>query len=120
MIDMRLDANHDIDITNAQAWLITGDDEVAQDVDHSLQLFLGESFMDPSDGLPFFDRILVRNVNEADVFQIYQSYILARPGIATVDDLQLERNRETRELDIFAKATTISGAQIEVDTTIGV
>jgi len=115
MSDIKLTADgHDIDMTNSTPSLVTGRDAIAQHLKIALRFFLGEWFLDTQQGIPFFDRILLRNYNEADVLQIFRSEILKVDGITGIQDLEITINAETRTMTVTGRATSIDG---EIDFT---
>jgi len=117
MSDIKLTTGHDIDLTNGSPSLVTGRDAIAQHLNIALRFFLGEWFLDTSQGVPYFDRILVRGFNEADIQQIFRSEILKVDGITGVQSLEIDLDSEARTMTIDGRATSIDG---EIDFTLEV
>lgn len=120
LIDLKLNAaTHDIDLTDGSPSLIEGRDADAQDIDTALQLFQGEWYLNPFDGLPYHDRILIRNVNEGDVLSIYSDYLQRRRSVSNVDELDVQIDAGTdRSLTVVGRVTDSSGSPLPVDTQI--
>ncbi len=108
----------DIVFTNGSLTLVTGRDAIVQGLDEAIQLAQGEWYLDPNDGLPWLDRIIIRNVNEADVLQIMAAYILRQTGIFSLDELNLDIDANTRESNVTGQARDDTNAPIAVSSTI--
>jgi len=100
MPTLKLNADGDIDLSSGGAEIISAEDETQQHITTRLKSVRGDWFLDPSIGLPLFDRILVRNVNDADVQNIYSTYIAATPGVDSVSTLTLTELKQQRVLQI--------------------
>ena len=110
MTDIALDGGGDILLTDGAAALVDGADGVVQPLFIHLRTFQGEWFLNLRAGLPYFERILIRGANEADLFQIYHDAILSRPGIASVDSLSVDfGSSDNRVLSISGEATSNEG-----------
>jgi hypothetical protein len=110
-VDIKLNKlSHDIDITNGSPSLITGRDAIHQHLKIRILWFQGEWFLSPDLGIPYFSRIFIRNVNEADVVSIYTNVTANTPGIKSVDSVTLDPDFESREVTITIKATDINGS----------
>lgn len=119
MIDLALDpATHDLDLTGGGASLVTGRDADRQDIDQALRFFEGEWFLAPRDGLPWFDRILIRNVNEGDVLSIVANYLQQRDSVQNVDELDVQLDTTLREVRIVGRVTDSTGATVDLSTVI--
>jgi hypothetical protein len=120
MIDIALDiATHDLDLTNGSASLVEGRDHDRQDIDNAIQFFRGEWFLDPADGLPYFERILVKNVNEGDVLAIVRDYLLRRDSVQVVQDLDLEIDSSPgRTITIFGDVIDSTGEVTPIQSSL--
>lgn len=114
MSDIKLTTGHDIDLTNGSPSLVTGRDAIAQHLNIAARFFLGEWFLDVNQGLPFFERILVRGYNEADIVQIFRSEIMKIDGITGIQSLDIDVDVEARTMTVTGRATSIDG---EIDFT---
>lgn len=77
-------------------WLRKSADFATQRVRVSLDVFLGEWFLDTRIGIPYFRDILIHNPNAETVEAVFQKAILNTPGIVAVTDLSVELNTKTR------------------------
>lgn len=90
-----IDANNpvqgDLYLENGTVRLTTGGlkEEVGQRIYTSLRLFLGEWFLDPSQGIPYFQTILGRKVPVSIIAQIFRSAIVQQPGVQSLDSLSV-------------------------------
>ncbi len=121
MTDLKLNAaGDDIELENGRPVLVTDPVEAtAQRLNIGLTIFQGEWFLNLRAGVPYHGRILVRGVNEADVYSIFRNFILKTDGVVglqedvNVDFSRVGRNRVAR---ITAKAITDTGEVISIDT----
>lgn len=97
-------------IANGDLVLVDGLAAIAQDVTTRLQFFLGEWFLNTSAGIPYFQKILVKNPNLAVVGSLLRKTILTTPGIKTLtEDLSFVFTGATRTMSVSFTADTISG-----------
>jgi hypothetical protein len=95
--------------------VIEGRDAIAQHVRIRLQHFLGEWFLDEREGVPYFERILVANPDLVAIREAYRRTIAETPGIASVRDIGLDFDRQTRTLRVTGSAVTTDGATITAE-----
>ena len=81
MIDLELDSTNDLVIENYDLALLTEANQVAQNIQIKLQMFQGEWFLDITAGLPYYESILVKNPDGAEIDAIIKSEILAVEGV---------------------------------------
>ena len=90
MIDLKLDSQTwDLVVETDDLLLIEGDAAIGQGVRFAFGFFLGEWFLDESQGLPYFTEILVKNPNLVAVREWFRLTIAESPGIASIETLQL-------------------------------
>lgn len=121
MITLKLnDATHDIDLTNGSPSLIDGREHDRQDIDTALQLFKGEWFLDPAKGVPYFDRILIKAMNEGDVLSLLRAYLLRRSSVQVVQELEVDSDpTTTRGIAIRGEVVDSTGDLLQIFTTAG-
>jgi hypothetical protein len=102
-MDLKLDTNHDLDVTGGLLTLLSGVDYVAQACEIRLKFFLGEWFLDQRLGVPWFQRILGQKPRLNAVSEILQSAALTTPGLDAITEWLLDFNGETRALSISFK-----------------
>lgn len=64
---------------------VSGVDAIRQSLSIRLRFLKGEWFMDPSIGVPYFERILVKNPNVQDAQAILRQVILTTPGVLGIE-----------------------------------
>lgn len=91
----------DLKLTDGQIRLTqTLKQAVAQHLRIRLQFFFGEWFLNTREGLPYFERVLVKSPNLGAIAGIFRRVILETPGIVALDNLLLDLNASTRMLYI--------------------
>jgi hypothetical protein len=108
--DIRLTDDWDL----APSMTLTDDAaRVAQQIKITLGFWLGEWFLDTSQGVPYLERILVKNPNMAHVRQTVLEKILSVDGVkaARIDSIFFDRQR--RNAEIIYTAETDSGTVTE-------
>lgn len=102
-------ATNDLTLKNNDLMLIDNAERVAQQIQITLQFWLGEWFLDTSEGVPYLEHVLVKNPNENHIRQILTEKILSVEGVNSVTSMTLTLERIRRFLTV----------EYEVDTTYG-
>lgn len=119
MTDVLLTADNEFDLTTGRSRIVTGVDAVGQKLRLKLQAFQGDWFLDLLFGIPYFGSVLVKNVNESDLLQIYQFAVESTRGVATVNEINLTLpDSQTRRLDVQVFVTTSTGDELNVATNV--
>lgn len=113
MADLKLDANGDLDLTDGNVTLVTGDDAIAQQITIRLRLILGEWFLDTRVGIPYFGDIFVKNPDLTRVRSIFRQTILGTPGIAAFEEFSLSVDNPTRTLSVEFRAKKTDGEVLD-------
>ena len=91
----------DLKLTSGQVRLTqTFKQAVAQHLRIRMQFFYGEWFLDVKEGIPFFERVLIKNPSLPKISNIFRRVIVETPGIVAVDNLQLTLDNATRVLTV--------------------
>jgi hypothetical protein len=93
--------------------IITGLDEIAQKVAISIQLVLGEWFLNQNEGMPYYERIFIKNPNPGEITSIFRRAIMAVPGIRSVESLSVDFTAATRALSVSFVGRTITDERID-------
>lgn len=110
LADIALDTvDHDITIEGFDLQLVTGIDRVAQQIKIRFLFFLGEWFLNVSQGVPYYRDILIKAPNRAVVEGLLREVIITTPNVLAVDELSFEYDSVTRELDVRFRADTDFG-----------
>lgn len=67
------------------------EEETVQDLYIALSLFQGEWFLDPAQGMPYFQSILGQKTPLNIIVQIFRRAILTRPGVSSLTSLKATR-----------------------------
>lgn len=104
----------DLQLVNG-SYVVIGDtpttfrDAVAQTVRNRICFIKGEWFLDAFEGTPYFEQIWVSNPDLSLIRAIFRKVIAGTEGIASVEEVTLALNRETRELTVSFIATMVDG-----------
>lgn len=119
MISLALDSSNNL-ILGANGQLTTVDEgaEVVQHVRSRLLFYRGESPIDTTQGVPYFEQIFVKPTNLPLAESLLKTEILQTSGVAALTDFGLQYDSNSRELTVtFASETTfgtVVGATINV------
>lgn len=115
MSDIALDLNpasptyKDLLITNNDLSIVSGSQGILQDIIQNISFFLGEWFLDNTQGLPWFQQILVKNPDQSKIDAIFQNAILNTPGVEGLNSYAFTVNSAQRILSLNFTAQTTSG-----------
>lgn len=91
----------DLQLTNGTTVVKDAGDYAAQRITASLNVFLGEWFLDTRIGLPWFRDLLIHSPNADTVITTFRTAIMNTPGIVSVPLL-------TVDLDTTARIATVN------------
>lgn len=111
----KLDADGDLAL--GQPKFLTGysAEEVAQNVLTRLKFFLGEWFLDTSDGTDWFGSVLGKGSAMASRDAVIRRRILLTPGCAGMTSFRATTDIATRELTVSASIVSSSGDSAEIN-----
>jgi hypothetical protein len=69
---------------------------VAQKIENTLKTFKDEWFLNPDIGIPFYDRILIKQADLNDVNSIFQKAVLDIPEVSELLKFSVETDGEER------------------------
>jgi len=111
--DLALDPNlWDLMLANADLALVSDGASIAQHIKQRLQLFQGEWFLVPTDGVPYFQVVLVKNPDPAVLRQTFSDTITQTPGVSRLVTLSMSYDLPSRTLNVAYQAQTDSGQLI--------
>lgn len=108
-LDLKLNDDHDLDITNYDLEVIDTLDYVAQKLKIKLKFFISEWFLDTTKGMELFQIVFVKNPDLDLIASIFRNEILSVPEIKTILEYTQEFDSFKRELTITFKVDTIYG-----------
>lgn len=101
MSDIALtDDGLNLKITNGDLVLTSQGDAVRQHLLQRLRTFRGEWFLDLSEGVPYYQDILVKNPNPDVVDGVLKEVILTTPGVDELLTFELDYDQATRRLTL--------------------
>jgi hypothetical protein len=109
MSDLALNSSHDLVFENRDLVVLTGPALVAQRIKQRLLLIQGEWFLDVDAGLPWFDRLLTKQVNLDQVKQALIFQIANTEGVEELSSLTLELDGQTR--NAVCNFTVLAGGE---------
>lgn len=107
------------DIKTSGRQFVEGRESVAQGVRARLRMFLGESFIDITQGTPWFQRILGKTPQDVAETNIKRR-ILAAPGVDRIRQFNFDSDRQERLYQISTVIQTESGETEAVELNEGV
>lgn len=108
MTDLLLDSNGDLSITNGLLDLTsTISEDTKQRLSIKFKTYLGEWYLDLSQGIPYFEEILKKGASKNLVDSIFKSIITNNPEIVQLNEFSSSIDNKIYYLNF--KATTNSG-----------
>lgn len=102
-----LDENGDI-VTSGTIF-ISGKDEIAQTIKTRLRLFLGEYFRDITDGTPWFEQILGKNVNVNAREAALRNRIVNTKGVVRLLSFNADFDNDSKTYTVSCNVLTTYG-----------
>ncbi len=116
MANLLLTLAGDLDFSSGGLQIVEGSDEIAQKLFTRLQFFLGEWFLDRRQGIPYYQKILIKNPELIIIQSIFREAILETPGVASLlDVIQTTLESATRKLSVRFSARLESGEILNFD-----
>ena len=110
MYDIAADINtSDIVLQNGDILMIDNAERVAQQIQITLRFWLGEWFLNTTDGVPYLEYILVKQPNMAHIRQILTEQIQSVEGVKAVTNMELTFDQRERHLLVEYTADTDYG-----------
>lgn len=114
MIVRELDENHDIFTRNGKSAFLRDDagqgvERVAQSITTRLWLYLGEYFLDTTDGTPWYQQILTKTIDANVASTVIKRRILTTYGVKKITEFNMDFNIRERALTIRFTCQTIYG-----------
>ena len=110
MFDIAMDINtNDIVLQNGDILMIDNAERCAQQIAITLRFWLGEWFLNTTDGVPYLEYILVKQPNMAHIRQILTEQIQSVEGVKAVTNMELTVDKLERHLLVEYTADTDYG-----------
>ena len=108
--DLALDVKEwDLLTVNNDLLLIDNAERIAQQICITLKFWLSEWFLNKNDGVPYLERIMIKNPNMSHIRQILREKIMSVDGVDSVSALNLSLDKENRTLSVTYEAYTSYG-----------
>lgn len=104
-IAMNIGTN-DLILQDRDLMVIDNAERVAQQIVIQLRFWYGEWFLDTSDGVPYLERVLVKNPNLNHIRQIFREAIQKVPDVKKVNYVDLEFDEPKRALMVSYQVET--------------
>lgn len=101
------------DIATSGVQFLTGSDATANGVYHRLRMFLGEYFLDVSDGTPWFQNIFGK-APQGVAEVVLKRRIIGAPDVVAITGFEFNSDREQRRLSVSAELIDINNAAVRV------
>jgi hypothetical protein len=108
MADLQLDSAGDLDFSANDAVVIIGAEAIRQELQVRYRFFLGEWFLNPEEGTPYFEHVLKKNANDAQVRAVLVEVAKTTPGVVEVRSFSSTLNTVTRTLTVVFQAGIIT------------
>lgn len=89
---------------------------IAQKLYIKFRFFLGEYYLDATEGIDYIDKVLVKNPNIRVIQSVFRAKLAETDGVGEVIKLELLYNKITRELSANWTVKLIDGSVIEGET----
>lgn len=109
MIDEALDSTHDMAYDGVNQSVVSGRDQVKQNLKIRLLMIQGEWFLNSQLGLPLFSQILVKNPDYSAIDVLIKATILDTPEVVEITSYSSTVNKSARHMTVNFQATTIYG-----------
>ena len=107
-IAMNIGTN-DLILFDRDLMVIDNAERVAQQIVIQLRFWYGEWFLDTSDGVPYLERVLVKNPNLNHIRQIFREAIQKVPDVRKVNYVDLDFDEKERALVVSYQVETSFG-----------
>lgn len=110
MMDFKIDSDGDIIINDGKfELLVTIQEAVRQRLSIGLQTFLGEYFLDITQGIPYRQQIFNKSITPKEVDALFLKYITADEDVIKVLSFDSTYNQYTRKYDLDFEVLTTDG-----------
>lgn len=100
-MDHKIDtATGDIDLSTGDLQFVDGPEAIAQHLRIRLRFFLSEWFLDRRIGIPYYQRILVKNARTNVVLAIMRKAITTTPGVLSLISIDTVYESAIRKLTV--------------------
>lgn len=102
-------ASGDLAMKGRDLFVINNAERVAQQILITLRFWLGEWFLNTTEGVPYLEYVLIKTPNLSHIRQIFTEAIMKVEGVSKVTSMELAFDRENRQLHVTYEAVTEYG-----------
>ena len=95
--------------SNKQLTILTDLDALKCKVEQRLRFFLGEWFLNTSDGIPYFQQIFEKPVNDGLIISLINNDLIQETDITSIDDVSIDFDRMNRNFTYTATIVSTYG-----------
>lgn len=119
-MDLALNNDYDLHVTNQDLTLTTEETEVIQDLTIRLQFILNEWFLDNTAGIPYPQIIFEKNTNITTVYSIFRNEIKNTDGVRALTSLILTPQADAKTMLVSFIVIQDSGEQTTQTIELGI
>lgn len=108
-MNLLLTADNDLKIVDGSLQLVTGVDEIAQNIKDVLLDVQGDWFLNLDQGLPLFQEILRKAASVTAIENTYLDAISSVAGVLDIEEFRIDFDPATRTASITFRAQTSDG-----------
>lgn len=112
MAAFAVDQNNDLLLTAGKLTVLTGAAAAAVQLTHRFRLFRGGWFLDTRLGVPYLERVMLKNPDLGNVQALFRKVALTVQGVTAVEFDTFELDKATRVLNAVIRCTYSDGTQI--------
>ena len=109
MLDLALDANHDLLVSGIDLVLVEGAEQVRQQLLIKLKLWRGEWFLDTEFGTPYLQQILGKQLTMSGAIVALRKSIMEVQGVTQITSFDYQFDRANRTIKVQFTANTPHG-----------
>ncbi|MDH4281374.1 MAG: hypothetical protein OEV36_01860 [Myxococcales bacterium] len=100
----------DLDLTGHRLHIVRDEAAIEQNLRVRLLFFLGEWFLDRSQGIPYYRDVYVKAPNLLLLRHLFRTAILSTTGISLVESLDITLDKQSRKMNLSFRAVMDTGA----------
>lgn len=104
MIDLQLNNEVDLLVSNFDLHLIDGVDEITQHLAIRLRFFTNDWFLDITAGIPYYEDFFIKNPNRIRIESILKDEILETRGISEITSFSSDFTAQSRRFSVVFSA----------------
>lgn len=115
MLDLKLDTQGHLEINNYDLQLVSGVDQITQNLSIRLKFILGEWYLDVTQGIPYYEDILIKATNQYRIESILKQEIVDTKNIAEITQFSTEYDNLIRLFTVRFTCKTVDDDEINLE-----